>query len=154
MKKILAMLLFGFFSATASADWNGTVVGITDGDTVTVLDAGKHPVKIRLTEIDAPEKKQPFGQQSKQSLSDICYGMPALVGDKGRDRYGRTLARLDCDGLDANAEQVRRGMAWAYIKYLTDPNIAELEKSARSKKAGLWVDSTPIPPWEFRHPRP
>jgi hypothetical protein len=90
-------------------------VAVADGDTLTILDAGRQQRRIRLAEIDAPEKRrQPFGQRSKQSLSDLCYGRDAVIEDGRRDRYGRTIGRVSCAGIDANAEQVRRGMAWVF----------------------------------------
>jgi endonuclease YncB( thermonuclease family) len=149
-KTILAITLLLPLSAMA-AEWTGTVVGIADGDTVTVLNEQKKQVKIRLVEIDAPEKKQAFGEQSKQSLSDICFKKPVIVDDKGSDKYKRTLGRLRCDGVDANAEQVKRGMAWAYKQYLTDQSIADLEQVAKNSGTGLWTDENPTPPWDFRH---
>lgn len=95
-----------------SETFNGRVVGIADGDTVTVLTASKEQHKIRLAEIDAPEKNQPFGVKSKQSLSDLCFGKEAEVIPSAIDRYKRTVAHVKCAGIDANAEQVTRGMAW------------------------------------------
>lgn len=145
----LLILLASF--PIAAAEWSGTVVGISDGDTLTVLSADKRQVKIRLAEIDAPESKQAFGTQSKKSLSDLCFKKSIVVDDHGTDKYKRTLGRLKCDGVDANAEQVKRGMAWAYRQYLTDQSIAELEDQAKAAGAGLWADSEPTPPWEFRH---
>ena len=133
----------------AHADFTGKVVAVADGDTITVL-KDLQQVKIRLTEIDAPEKKQAFGNRSKESLSDLCFGKTATLIEKSKDRYGRTLARVTCDGTDANAEQVRRGLAWAYTKYLTDPQIKVLEEEARASRLGLWRDETPVPPWEWR----
>lgn len=147
---VLALILLVPLSVTA-AEWSGTVVGISDGDTLTVLSAEKRPIKIRLVEIDAPESKQAFGTQSKQSLSDICFKKTVIVDDRGTDKYKRTLGRLRCDGVDANAEQVRRGMAWAYRQYLTDQSIATLEEEAKASGVGLWSDPEPTPPWEFRH---
>ncbi len=151
MKKLLLALALVLPLSAHSSEWTGTVVGISDGDTLTVLNAEKRTVKIRLSEIDAPESKQAYGQQSKQSLSDICFNKAVVVDDHGTDRYKRTLGRIRCDGTDANAEQVRRGMAWAYRQYLTDPAITDLENAAKASKAGLWADSSPVPPWEFRH---
>ncbi|WP_031436625.1 thermonuclease family protein [Methylobacter tundripaludum] len=150
MKKFVHLVLLLPLTAF-SAEWSGTVVGISDGDTLTVLNAQKTQVKIRLAEIDAPESKQAFGTQSKQSLSDICFKKTVVVDDHGTDKYKRTLGRLRCDGVDANAEQVRRGMAWAYRQYLTDQSIADLEATAKSARTGLWADESPVPPWEFRH---
>ena len=133
----------------AHADFTGKVVAVADGDTITVL-KDLQQVKVRLTEIDAPEKKQAFGNRSKDSLSDLCFGKTATLLEKGKDRYGRTLARVTCDGSDANAEQVRRGLAWAYTKYLTDPQIKAIEEEARTARLGLWRDEIPVPPWEWR----
>ena len=132
------------------ADFTGKVVAVADGDTITVL-KDLQQIKVRLTEIDAPEKKQAFGNRSKESLSDLCFGKTATLIEKGRDRYGRTLARVTCDGTDANAEQVRRGLAWAYTKYLTDPQIKVIEEDARAARLGLWQEVSPVPPWEWRH---
>jgi endonuclease YncB( thermonuclease family) len=125
------------------------VVGVTDGDTIKVR-CDDEQIKIRLSEIDAPESKQPWGQRSKQSLSDLCFQKQAEVRPVTTDRYGRTVARVICDGVDANLEQVRAGMAWAYLKYLRDPDILVAEKSARADRAGLWSDVEPVPPWEWR----
>lgn len=133
----------------AHADFTGKVVAVADGDTITVL-KDLQQVKVRLTEIDAPEKKQAFGNRSKESLSDLCFGKTATLIEKGKDRYGRTLARVTCAGTDANAEQVRRGLAWAYTKYLTDPQIKAIEEEARAARLGLWRDEKPVPPWEWR----
>jgi endonuclease YncB( thermonuclease family) len=149
-KIILALAILAPLSVFPS-EFSGTVVGITDGDTLEVLTTQKQIVKIRLVEIDAPEKKQAFGQQSKQSLSDICFKKTVIVDDKGLEKYHRTLGRLRCDGIDANAEQVKRGMAWAYRKYLTDPTIADFELAAKTDKLGLWLDDDPVPPSDFRH---
>ncbi len=129
------------------------VVAISDGDTLKARcgDDGLQ-VTVRLAEIDAPEKAQPFGQRSKQHLSDLCFQRNAEIQPTARDRYGRTVARVTCDGVDANADMVRAGMAWAYTKYQTDPAIPAIEQSARLNHAGLWADPDPVPPWRYRHP--
>lgn len=138
------------FSLPAYADFSGRVVSIADGDTLTILQ-DREQVKVRLVEIDAPEKGQAFGNRSKQSLSNMCFDKEAQIKDKGKDRYGRTLGRVYCDGTDANAEQVRQGMAWVYDKYVTDHSLYRLQDEARTAKRGLWVDVNPLPPWEWRH---
>lgn len=127
-----------------------TVIGISDGDTITVLKENKQQVKIRLAEIDAPEKRQPFGAKSKQSLSDLCFGKKAEIKPRVKDRYGRTVARVSCEGVDANAEQVNRGMAWVYRQYAKDHNLFILQHEARRFKRGLWSEPSPTPPWEWR----
>lgn len=134
----------------AYAETSGKVIGISDGDTLTVL-VERQQVKVRLVEIDAPEKGQAFGNRSKQSLSDLCFDRTATLADKGKDRYGRTLAQVYCDGIDANAEQVRRGMAWVYDRYVTDRGLYLIQEEAKAAKRGLWADTEPMPPWEWRH---
>lgn len=151
MNKLILSLALLTPTSAFSTEWAGTVIGISDGDTLIVLSEDKRQVKIRMAEIDAPESRQAFGQKSKQSLSDLCFKKSVVVDDHGTDRYKRTLGRITCDGVDANAEQVKRGMAWAYKQYLTDQSIADLEETARASKTGLWADASPIPPWEFRH---
>jgi len=145
-KTLIKTILLLLPLTSYATSWTGTVIGISDGDTVTVLNSDKQPFKIRLTEIDAPEHDQAFGEKSKQSLSDLCFKKSVTVDDKGTDRYKRTLGRINCAGIDANAEQVKRGLAWAYRQYLTDQTIAELEAKAKAKenKTGLWADNNPI----------
>jgi len=138
------------FAHCAYAEVSGKVIGISDGDTLTLL-SGREQIKVRLSEMDAPEKKQPFGNRSKQSLSALCFNKTARLDEQGKDRYGRTLARVYCDGIDANAEQVRRGMAWVYDRYVTDRSLYKLQDDARAARRGLWVDPAPVPPWEWRH---
>jgi endonuclease YncB( thermonuclease family) len=132
------------------------IVGISDGDTLKARcgEPGAYQqVTIRLAEIDAPEKGQAFGQRSKQSLSALCYGVQAVLRPVTRDRYGRTVARAECNNLDASAEQIRRGMAWRFVRYSTDPAMQPLEDAARNARTGLWADPTPVAPWEFRRLR-
>lgn len=132
------------------------MIGITDGDTLTALcpsiDA-PITLKIRLTEIDAPEKHQAFGQKSKEALSDLCFNQQATLKIKGLDRHQRTLARVECQSQDANLRLVELGLAWAYTQYLKDPTIKQAEEEAKQARRGLWVDDAPTPPWQWRHPK-
>ncbi len=140
------------------------VVGISDGDTLTArCPTGDvaHPysqVKIRLAEIDAPESGQPYGRRAKEHLSSLCFQVEATIRPTTADRYGRTVARVECRGRDANLEMVKAGMAWAYTKYQTDPAFPRAELAARQAGAGMWADATPAAqtsPWAFRHtPQP
>jgi endonuclease YncB( thermonuclease family) len=126
------------------------VVSVRDGDTLTVL-IDRQQVRVRLTEIDAPELGQPFGKRSRQSLSELCFGKTAELEVRDADRYGRTLARVTCAGTDANAEQVRRGYAWTYTRYAgPDSPLHALQEEARAARRGLWKDPVPVPPWNWR----
>lgn len=143
------------FPLAAVAQQSCLVVGVTDGDTIKVrcgtLGAYEQ-VTVRISEIDAPEKAQPFGQKSKQSLSDLCFQSQAVISSTKTDRYGRTVARVECNGKDVALHQVERGMAWWYVKYGVDLSIQTAEQRARAARAGLWADAAPTPPWEYRHP--
>lgn len=131
------------------ADFSGKVVSVSDGDTITVL-KDLEQVKVRLVEIDAPEKGQAFGNQSKQALSKLVYGKQVEIKEHGTDHYDRTLGRVYQSGLDVNAEMVRRGMAWLYVKYAKDKDLYQFEAEAREQRRGLWADKEPVPPWEWR----
>lgn len=135
----------------------GRVVGVLDGDTITVLDANKVQHKIRLAGIDAPEKKQEFGNRSKESLSELAFDKMVDVETTKRDRYRRQVGKVLVNGQDVNLVQVERGFAWFYRKYQLEqsPNDQKLyeaaEDAARAEKRGLWRDAAPVPPWDFRH---
>jgi endonuclease YncB( thermonuclease family) len=147
-------VLFSLFSALAHADFDGRVVKVHDGDTLTILVQEKQ-IRVRLDSIDAPELGQAFGKRSRQSLATLCAGQPAYVADRGKDRYGRTIGRVTCDGVGANAEQVRRGMAWVYVRYADAASpLYGLEREAKLNRLGLWVEPQPTPPWEWRATRP
>ncbi|HEX8874503.1 MAG TPA: thermonuclease family protein [Nitrosospira sp.] len=122
------------------------VVQVVDGDSLTVAIEGEM-IRVRLAEIDAPEGRQAFATRSKQSLSRLCLWVDAELSSISKDQYGRVLARVKCEGIDANAEQVRRGMAWVYDEYARDPALFKLQQEARSAKRGLWSDKSPTPPW-------
>lgn len=139
------------FQAHAGSVYEGRVVGVSDGDTITVLTEGHKQIKVRLAEIDAPEKAQAFGQRSKQALSDLVFGKTVRVEQQDMDRYRRVVGRVFIGATDVNAEQVRQGMAWVYRQYLRDRTLLTVEKEAREARRGLWSDPHPVPPWEYRH---
>jgi len=134
----------------------GRVVGVADGDTVTVLDASNKQFKIRLMGIDAPEKKMAFGQKSKEHLSDIVFNKQVTVEYSKKDKYGRTVGKVLVGGVDANLEQVKAGLAWHYKQYQREQSADDrifyirAEELARNENRGLWVDVNPTPPWEWR----
>ena len=132
---------------------NGRVVGVTDGDTLTLL-VDRVQFRIRLAQIDAPESNQPYGKRAKSALSALAFGKQARVEVVDIDRYGRTVGEVFVDGIDVNREMVREGHAWAYTKYSHTTEIIELEDSARIAKKGLWAlpENQREPPWIWRHP--
>lgn len=151
MKQLLSVLALIWLPLVGHAgNLTGRVVGIQDGDTLTML-VERAQVRVRLTEIDAPESKQAFGNRSKQSLSGLCFGKQATVASSGKDRYGRVLGQVTCAGVDANAEQVRAGMAWVFDRYTRpDSPLYQLQDEARQARRGLWSDPNPVPPWDWR----
>jgi endonuclease YncB( thermonuclease family) len=134
----------------AFADFTGRVVSVQDGDRLTVL-VEKKQVRVRLEGIDAPEPGQAFNKNSRESLAKMCAGKPAEVRETGTDRFRRTLGWVTCAGVEANSEQVRRGMAWVFGRYATPTSpLYELEAYARLRGIGLWVDAAAMAPWEWR----
>lgn len=145
------LLLLWFLAGPVSAGTlAGRVISVHDGDTVTVQVQGGQRFKIRLAQIDAPEIDQPFGLQSKQSLVAMVLGKSVQVEEEAVDRYGRTVGTMFVDGLNVSREQLGRGMAWAYRRYLHDQALLQVEQSARQARLGLWAEANPTPPWEHR----
>ncbi len=134
---------------------DAVVVGIADGDTVTLLverDGRPSQERFRLTEIDTPERGQPWGTRARQALGEKVFRRQVRVLPEGRDRYERLLGKIYLDERDINREMVREGHAWAYRQYLTDQSLLDDERRAREAGTGLW--SLPmaqhVPPWEWR----
>ena len=140
-------------------------VGISDGDTITVVDSEKRQHKVRLNGIDAPEKAQAFGERSRQSLAQMAYGKDAKLECHKTDRFGREVFKawvqpLDCPRcgktLDVGLAQISVGLAWWFRRYADDQAAEDRgryqseEEEARLRKRGLWVDDAPVPPWEWR----
>ena len=148
----VCVALLGAFTPAFADTITGNVVAIIDGDTLTILDAKKKRYRIRLAEIDAPERKQAFGTRSRQSLSALCFRKEAQVEWQNKEANNRYVGRIMCAGIDAAAEQVRRGMAWVSPRF-TRPGspLYELESYARLRRLGLWgTQQAPVPPWEWR----
>lgn len=151
---LLASVFVGLVPAY-SETINGRVIGISDGDTLTILvekGTSKTPVKIRLAEIDAPESKQPWGKRAKQALSALAYGKQASAEVQTTDRYGRKVAQVFVNEEWVNARLVKDGNAWVYRQYSKNPDLLRLEDEARTTKRGLWSlpESQRMPPWEWR----
>ena len=157
MIKQIPLALLLFCSVVAAADTlSGRIVGISDGDTLTLLDRDNVPHKIRLAGIDAPEKAQDFGQKSTTHLSGLAYGQTATADCRKIDRYGRDICVVDVGGKDVGLEQIRAGMAWWYQDYAREQTVKErddysqAEFQAKIRRFGLWNSKNPIPPWEWR----
>lgn len=133
--------------------YSAKVLAVIDGDTVLVL-RGAHPVKIRLGDIDAPEKAQPFGDAATTSLTELLAHRRVELDTQAVDRYGRTVAQIFLDGENINAEQVRRGWAWEYSFGHRNDAFRALQDEARQARRGLWAAARPIPPWRWRKRHP
>jgi len=153
---IMFLIVFAGLACIAFADFTGKVVAVKDGDTIEVLRNGTNAIRVCLSGIDCPEKKQAFGQRAKQFSSELAFGKQVKVIEKGRDRYGRTLGEIIlANGRSLNQELVRAGLAWWYKQYAPkDTKLEALEKEARKAKRGLWIDidtaAPPIQPWTYR----
>lgn len=134
----------------------GRVVAVADGDTITVLDSNNQQHKIRLAGIDAPERKQPFGNVSKKHLSDLAFGRTAEADCYKRDRYKRQICIVKVNGQDVGLAQLDAGLAWVYRQYVGELYPAlqidyrAAEDRAAADRLGLWRDRDAVPPWEWR----
>ena len=139
-------------AAASASEIAGRVVGISDGDTLTLLDGSRREVRVRLAEIDTPERGQPYGDRARQALSDLAFGKAVRVAVVDTDRHGRTVGRVHEGAVDVNAEMARRGAAWVYRRYSRDPSLLRLEEEARAARLGLWAlpEAQRTPPWEWR----
>lgn len=131
----------------------GRVVGIIDGDTIDVLESRGIVLRerrVRLAGIDAPEKAQDFGNRARQHLASLCAGKAAHVDVVNIDRYGRAVGYVTCEGVPANLEMVKRGLAWAYTQYSPPREFIEAQNAAQAARLGLWSDPRAIAPWQWR----
>lgn len=154
--------------SVAGESFTAKVVAVLDGDTVLIVredhsqavnlasatKRNRRAIKIRLAEIDAPEKLQDFGESSRSSLNELVSGKQVQVFTQAIDQYGRLVAHLSVNGLDVSAEQVRRGMAWEYSYFHRNQSLLILQEQARQAARGLWGAHKPIPPWQWRKQHP
>ncbi len=155
-KNFFLVFLIALSISVQAETLSGVVVGLADGDTLTVLDADRQQHKIRLSGIDAPEKAQPFGDRSKLHLSNLTFQKNVQVEWHKMDRYGRIVGKVIVDGVDVNLEQVKAGMAWWYRDYAKEQSKEDRslyehhELMAKLHRTGLWNDKNPTPPWDWR----
>jgi len=148
---LLALVAAGWLASQAFAgELKGRVVGVTDGDTITVLHDNRTDT-VRLVGIDAPEKRQPYGDRARRFTADLAFDRTVTVLTTGRDRNGRLLGEVVLpDGRSLNQELVRAGYAWWFRKYSRDVTLARLEEEARQDRRGLWATEAPQAPWDYR----
>jgi endonuclease YncB( thermonuclease family) len=156
LSRIYVIALLSFCFSLEAATLQGKVVSVADGDTITVLDSQKTQHKIRLQGIDAPERAQPFGNKSRQSLHELVHGKQVTVDYQKKDKYGRVVGKILLNNTDVCLEQLKRGMAWHYKQYANEQpkedqeTYSLAEQQAKTELKGLWKDKQPVPPWEFR----
>jgi len=150
---MLFLLLACIFGSVRAEEFSSKVIAVLDGDTVLVL-RGAQRIKVRLANIDAPEKAQEYGMASRQSLVEMVLRKQVKVVSQAVDQYGRMVAHLSVNGLDVNAEQIRRGMAWEYSNFHSNQALIALQEEARQAPRGLWAQANPTPPWEWRKQHP
>lgn len=151
MLRIVLLILLLVNHSAYGEEFTAKVIAVLDGDTVLVKRA-KGLVKIRMAGIDAPEKGQPFGESSKRSLTDLVKAKQVTIKSQAIDKYGRMVASVSLNGLDVDAEQIRRGMAWASTR--SNKLMLALQEEAKREPRGLWALSNPVPPWDWRKQHP
>ncbi|MBI1887121.1 MAG: thermonuclease family protein [Nitrosomonadales bacterium] len=150
--RCLACALLFIGGVAQAADFSGKVIAVLDGDTLLVLRGGK-PVKVRLAGIDAPEKAQPYGVASQQSLADLVMDKQIGVVSRAVDDYGRLVATVSIGEINVNHEQVRRGMAWEYSRFHNNHEVLALQRDAQQAMRGLWAGEAIAPAqWRKQHP--
>jgi len=149
--RLFALVLLLVGSSAGAETIAGKVVRVADGDTITILQ-DKKQTRVRLANIDTPERKQPWGKKAKQALADLVAGKQVQVEVLDVDRYGRTIGLVRIGGIEANRALVHDGHAWVYTRYNRDPGLPDIEAEARAAGRGLWSlpESERIPPWEWR----
>ncbi len=127
------------------------VTHIADGDTFTAVNRDELKLRFRLYGIDAPEKKQPYSTVSKEALSKMVLGKTVVVDVKSTDGWGRHVVIVSTQTVkDVGANMIEQGMAWHFKRYDQSPHYRALEKKAREKRRGLWYDTKPVAPWDYR----
>lgn len=145
------VLLLTFSGCGKAVGVDGRVVGVYDGDTITVLTPAKEQLKVRLYGVDAPELKQPFGSRAKEELSSLVFGREVRLQVSQRDRYGRIVARVYVGDTEVNVLMVQRGYAWWYRDYAKRAKELETaEREAKAARRGLWADKRAVAPWDWR----
>lgn len=152
LRAALALLALGLLvsiRAPALDAFEGECIGVTDGDTISVL-VGEQTIRVRLEGIDAPERGQPYSAKAKRRLSEMVFGKTVRVRVKELDRYGRSVGRVLVGDTDTSIALVESGLAWHYTHYSDDPVLAAAERAAHAAERNLWSLADPLPPWVLR----
>jgi len=149
MKTFFLLILFSLLTITES--FNAKVIGVYSGDSIVVTMSDGKQLKVRMEGIDCPELDQPYGDSAKMATVSLCFKKNVRIDKVGLDTYGRTLGFVYVGDISLNKELIRLGLAWHYKQYSDDPELAKLEDEARLNKVGLWRQSNPQAPWDFRH---
>lgn len=161
MRKLAVLMVAGTFAllgftAALAGEVTGVVVGITDGDTIKLLDQDRREHVIRISAIDAPERSQPYGQRAKQRLSALAFRRQATARCAKIDRYRRQVCSVFIANEDVGLRLVKDGMAWHFKRFQNEQSADDArlytvaEREARARANGLWRDARPIAPWDWR----
>ncbi len=154
MRFFISLLTLLFFAVPLHAKTiSGTVVHVSDGDTIRVKDRAGKEHEIRFYGIDTPETKQAFGNSAKRFTSKATYKKTVKVEVYDVDRYGRTVGVVVSGNTNVNQSLIENGLAWQYSRYCKESfcdDWKRLERLAQQQKRGLWVDNDPTPPWQWR----
>ncbi|SDB51881.1 Endonuclease YncB, thermonuclease family [Flavobacteriaceae bacterium MAR_2010_188] len=130
---------------------SGKVVGIMDGDTFKMLTKDSTLVRVRLANIDCPENKQPYSKKAKEFTANALFGKEVTISSQKTDRYKRYISDVVYnDSLSLTHQLLKAGLAWHFIRYSNDSTLQKVEDLARINHLGLWKDTNPIAPWEWR----
>lgn len=150
----LILFLISTTYPAQAEEFFGEAITVLDGDTILVTRGNNSPIKVRLADIDAPEKAQDYGAESKESLLKMVLHQQVKISSKAVDDYGRLVADIHVGELNVNREQVRRGMAWNFSRFRSSRELADLQREAQQAKRGLWAEKSAIEPskWRKQHP--
>ncbi|MDH2917002.1 MAG: thermonuclease family protein [Gallionella sp.] len=148
MRTLLTLLCCVALNAQAET-FDAKVIMVMDGDTVMVL-KGKQKIKVRMVHIDAPEKDQAFGKQSRESLQEMVGKKTVRIDSQAVDQYGRVIGMISVDGVNVNQEQIKRGMAWENTHFHSDKRYLAMQAEAQQSRHGLWAQTDPEAPWSWR----
>lgn len=151
--RALVALLCGMAMSAQAETFSAKVIMVMDGDTVMVL-RGNQKIKVRMANIDAPEKDQTYGKQARDSLQEMVGKKQVQIDSQAVDQYGRVVGLISLDGRNINQEQIKRGMAWENSHFHSDKKYIGLQSEAQQSRRGLWTQASPQEPWQWRKLHP